>query len=160
MNFFQRWLIMVIYILVQTEMAVKAELIFMFQNLLMENMHQPVNLGDSINTPDNEYEPFIAPDESYLIFMVTYPNGIAHADFYISYNKNGVWSKAEKLPEPINSYATEWGGKVTRDGKYFFFGSSRNKITDTLPQRENMQQYEKRLHSVRAMDWVIFIMWR
>ena len=108
---------------------------------------QPVNLGDSINTPDNEYEPFIAPDESYLIFMATYPNGIAHADFYISYNKNGVWSKAEKLPEPINSYATEWGGKVTRDGKYFFFGSSRNKITDNLPQTENMQQYEKRLHS-------------
>jgi Tol biopolymer transport system component len=108
---------------------------------------QPVNLGDSINTPDNEYEPFIAPDESYLILMITYPNGIAHADFYISFNRNGVWSKAQKLPEPINSYATEWGGKVTRDGKYFFFGSSRNKITDTLPQREDMQQYEKRLHS-------------
>jgi Tol biopolymer transport system component len=108
---------------------------------------QPVNPGDSINTPDNEYEPFIARDESYLIFMATYPNGIAHADFYISYNKNGVWSKAMKLPEPINSYATEWGGKVTRDGKYFFFGSSRNKITDNLPQTENMQQYEKRLHS-------------
>ena len=108
---------------------------------------QPVNLGDSINTPDNEYEPFIAPDESYLIFMATYPNGITHADFYISYNNNGVWSKAKKLPEPINTSATEWGGKVTRDGKYFFFGSSRNKITDNLPQRENMQQYEKRLHA-------------
>jgi hypothetical protein len=28
-----------------------------------------------------------------------------------------------------------------------FFGSSRNKITDNLLQTENMQQYEKRLHS-------------
>jgi len=107
----------------------------------------PENLGDSINTPDNEYEPFIAPDESYLIFMATMPNGIAHADFYISYNINGQWSKAKKLPAPVNSAATEWGGKVSRDGKYFFFGSSRNRINDVLPQRENIQLYQKRLRS-------------
>lgn len=107
----------------------------------------PENLGDSLNTADNEYEPFIAPDESYLIFMATIPNGIINADFYISYNLNGKWSKAKKLSSPINSNATEWGGKVTRDGKYFFFGSSRNKIIDVLPQRENMQQFEKRLNA-------------
>ncbi|MBN8855714.1 MAG: hypothetical protein BGO55_22950 [Sphingobacteriales bacterium 50-39] len=71
----------------------------------------PENLGNSINTADNEYEPYIAPDESYLIS------------------------------------ATEWGGKVTRDGKYFFFGSSRNKIRDTLPQREDMKAFDHRLHS-------------
>ncbi len=107
----------------------------------------PENLGDSINTTGNEYEPFIAPDENYLIFMATYPGGIANADFYISYYINGRWSKAKKLPAPINSSATEWGGKVSRDGNYFFFGSSRNKIYDSLPQRENMQPFEKRLHS-------------
>ena len=105
------------------------------------------NLGDSINTADNEYEPFIAPDESYIIFMATIPNGIAIADFYISYNINGKWRKAKKLPAPINSTATEWGGKASRDSQYFFFGSSRNLITDTLPQREDMRAFEKRLHS-------------
>jgi len=104
------------------------------------------NLGDSINTPGNEYEPFIAPDESYLIFMAT-PNGIAHADFYISHNVNGTWSKAKKLPALVNSSATEWGGKVSPDGKYFFFGSSRNKINDRLPAQENIHTYEKRLRS-------------
>ena len=107
----------------------------------------PENLGDSINTADNEYEPFIAPDESYLIFMATIPNGIANADFYISHHLNGRWTKAKKLPAPVNTAATEWGGKVTRDGKYFFFGSSRNKITDALPQRENMEQFEKTLNT-------------
>ena len=107
----------------------------------------PVNLGDSINTTDNEYEPFIAIDESYMIFMATKPDGIAHADFFISYNIKDKWSKAEKLAGPINSPATEWGGKGTRDGKYFFFGSSRNKIDNRLPQRESTQQYEKRLNS-------------
>lgn len=108
---------------------------------------QPENLGDSINTADNEYEPYIAPDESYLIFMATYPNGLGNADFYISYRVNGTWSKAKKLPEPINSSVTEWGGKVTRDGKLFFFGSNRNKINDVLPQREDMKTFEQRMHS-------------
>ncbi|MDD1475234.1 hypothetical protein MEO41_28805, partial [Dolichospermum sp. ST_sed4] len=28
----------------------------------------PVNLGDSVNTPYLEQEPFIAPDENYIIF--------------------------------------------------------------------------------------------
>jgi len=108
---------------------------------------QPENLGDSINTPDNEYEPYISPDESYLIFMATYPNGLGNADLYISHRVDGVWSKAKKLPEPINSSATEWGAKVTRDGKYLFFGSSRNKIIDVLPQREDMKTFDLRLHS-------------
>ena len=118
-----------------------------FSRFINNTYSAPENLGDSINTADNEYEAFIAPDESYLIFMATIPGGIANADFYISYNLNGKWTKAKKLPPPINSAATEWGGKVTRDGKYFFFGSSRNKINDVLPQRENMQQFEKRLNT-------------
>jgi Tol biopolymer transport system component len=109
---------------------------------------QPENLGDSINTADNEYEPYIAPDESYIIFMATYPNGLGNADFFMSRLVNGIWRKAQRLPEPINSSATEWGGKMTRDGKYFFFGSSRNKIIDVLPGREDMNAFDRRMHAV------------
>jgi len=108
---------------------------------------QPENLGDSINTADNEYEPYIAPDERYIIFMATYPNGLGNADFYISRRIDGVWGKAQRLPEPINSSATEWGGKMTRDGRYFFFGSSRNKVGDVLPGREDMNAFDRRMHS-------------
>lgn len=107
----------------------------------------PENIGDSVNTTDNEYEPFIAPDESYMIFMATVPNGIANADFYISKRVNGKWTKAKKLAAPINTAATEWGGKVTRDGKYFFFGSNRNKIADALPHRQDINEFEKTLNS-------------
>ena len=90
----------------------------------------PENLGDSVNTVNNEYEPHIAPDESYIIFMATIPNALRFADFYITRKKvDGTWTKAKKLSAPINSPATEWGGRVTRDGKYFFFGSSRNNTT-------------------------------
>ena len=121
---------------------------------------RPGNLGDSINTADNEYEPYIAPDESYLIFMATSPNGLANADLYISRRIQGVWGKALRLPEPINSSATEWGGKMTRDGKYFFFGSSRNKIDNMLPGREDMNAFEQRMHGVgNGLGDVYYVEW-
>jgi len=103
------------------------------------------NLGDSINTANNEFEPFIAPDESYLIFMATIPQGLVNGDLYFSKNINGQWSKAEKLPPPFNSAGTEWSPKVTRDGRYFFFSSTRNKQTGTLPKSETIEQLTKRL---------------
>jgi hypothetical protein len=91
--------------------------------------------------------------------MATRPNGLANADFYISHRVNGEWSKARRLPAPINSDATEWGGKIGRDGK-FYFGSSRNKIVDVLPQREDMKDFNLRLHSagnglgdIFSIDW-------
>jgi Tol biopolymer transport system component len=120
---------------------------------------QPENLGDSINTADNEYEPYITPDERFLIFMATRPNGLANADLYISERVNGVWSKARRLPAPVNSDALEWGAKMSRDGR-LFFGSSRNKIVDALPQREDMKEFNVRLHSagnglgdIYSIDW-------
>jgi Tol biopolymer transport system component len=103
------------------------------------------NLGDSINTADNEFEPFIAPDESYLIFMATIPQGLNNGDLYFSNNINGRWSKAEKLPAPFNSTGTEWSPKVTRDGQYFFFSSARNTQSISPPSAETIEQLTKRL---------------
>jgi Tol biopolymer transport system component len=110
------------------------------------NFSTSENLGDSLNTESNEYEPYISPDETYVIFMRT-PNSVANSDFYLSRKVNDKWSKAIKLPEPINSSAVEWGGKVTRDGKYFVFGSTRKEISDELPEHENMKQFSERLNS-------------
>jgi len=104
------------------------------------------NLGEAINTPGNDYEAFIAPDESFLIYNST-SNGLARLDFYISYNKNGAWTKAVKLPEPLNSDGIEWSPKVTRDKKWFYFGSTRNRWADTPAKAENMEQFNKRLQS-------------
>lgn len=90
---------------------------------------EPENLGDAINTQFDEYEPFIAPDESYLIFMAdSRPDGLGGYDLYISYNENGKWTKAENLGAPINTTANELSAKMSRDGKYFFWTSSRSAI--------------------------------
>lgn len=93
------------------------------------NFQEPENLGEGVNTKYDEYEPFIAPDESYLIFMAdSRPDGLGGYDLYVSYNENGTWTKAENLGAPINTSANELSPKRTRDGKFFFWTSSRSRI--------------------------------
>jgi Tol biopolymer transport system component len=103
------------------------------------------NLGGSINTEGNEFEPFIAFDESFLIFMATPTESLDQGDFFISYNQNGNWTKAVKLPVPFNSDVTEFSPKVTRDGKYFFFSSNRNTHSGVFTKPETAAEMVKRI---------------
>lgn len=107
---------------------------------------QAENLGNAINSTGNEFEAFIAPDQSYLIFNST-PGSLGRLDFYISYQKDGTWTKAIKLPEPFNSDGIEWAPKVSRNGKLFYFSSTRNN-NDKLPLKaESIQLLNKRLET-------------
>src|SRR5882724_5958976 len=52
----------------------------------------PENLGDLINSAASEVEPFIAPDESYLIFAALgLPDSNGIYDLYISFRRDGAW---------------------------------------------------------------------
>jgi len=65
--------------------------------------------------------PFIAPDESYLMFDAQ-PEGMGKSQLYISFrDKDGNWMKAIKFDETINKTNTENIPNVSPDGKYFFF---------------------------------------
>ena len=86
----------------------------------------PENLGDAINTQFEEFEPYISPDQKYLIFMTQRPDGRGGSDLYISYQRNGVWTKATNLGDKINSSGSEYSPLVTPDGKYFFWSSTRS----------------------------------
>ena len=102
-----------------------------YRSRLMNGKYQePENLGDAINTEFDEFEPFIAPDESFMIFMAGggRPDSLGGYDFYISYNRNGQWTKAKNLGAPINSSADEFSAKIAPDGKYFFWASARSLI--------------------------------
>lgn len=89
---------------------------------------KPEKLSNAINTNEYiEYAPWIAPDESYLIFGSSgRPDSIGLEDIYISINKNGVWQNARLLGNGINSPSGEYGGHSSPDGKYFYFYSGRD----------------------------------
>ena len=66
--------------------------------------------------------PFIAPDESYLIWDHQGEGGYGKADIYISFRQqDGSWGDAINLGDKINTEFSEAYGSVSPDGKYFFF---------------------------------------
>ena len=57
----------------------------------------PENLGDSINTKTFEGDPYIAPDENFLILTAyNRSDGLGDGDLYISLNRDGHWTPGEK----------------------------------------------------------------
>jgi hypothetical protein len=92
----------------------------------------PVNL-EALNTEFDEWDPFVAPDESYVIFCSMKPGGLGRDDLYISFRgKDRQWGPPVNLGEEINSPGSENRPAVTRDGKYFFFTSTRRGSRDTF----------------------------
>ncbi|MBI5219725.1 MAG: PD40 domain-containing protein [Bacteroidia bacterium] len=70
----------------------------------------PVNLGDSINTPEDEFAPFIHPDGKTLYFASNGGIGLGGFDVYITRKDSlGKWSKPVNLGYPINTNKDEIG---------------------------------------------------
>jgi ankyrin repeat protein len=78
---------------------------------------KPVNIGPEINSENTDHCPYIAPDESYIIFSRFGREG---RGFYISFkSKSGKWLE----PVKIHDYLEGVCPYVSPDGKYFFFNS-------------------------------------
>lgn len=94
--------------------------------LLKGEYARPELLPPAINTPGDSilnWTPFIAPDESYLIFCsrrLTPEDDLG--DLYICFRRpDGSWTERISLGEPINSKELERFPAVSPDGKYLFF---------------------------------------
>ena len=121
---------------------------------------EPENLGNNINTENYDIDPFIASDESYIIFSSNKPGGSGMNDLYISYRKDdGSWTEAVNMGELINSDAHEIHPFVTRDGKYLFFCSTRRSSYDRYSEtpityEEKMEWLNKPGNGFEDIYWV------
>lgn len=85
----------------------------------------PVMLPYNINSIGYEDGPYIAPDESFLIFESQRPEG--YLRLYITFRQNDDgWSLPIDMGPKINSGKGERFARLSPDGKYLFFGSFRN----------------------------------
>lgn len=97
---------------------------------------EPILLGKHINTGKWTCHPFIAPDESYLIWGSERGDGYGKSDNYISFRqRNDSWGPAINMGDKINSELEENGMKLTPDGKYLLFSRHEEKV------RENGSTY-------------------
>ena len=84
------------------------------------------NVGNPINTEESDQDPFIAPDESYLIVCQKKEKGFGEYDLYVYFQKqDGSWTEPVNMGEGVNSSSYEFRPYVTPDGKYLFFTSNR-----------------------------------
>lgn len=119
-----------------------------YRSRLVDGKYQaPENLGENINTQFDEFEPYISPDQSYLIFMAARPDGLGGSDLYLSYQQNGQWTKAVNLGDKINSKGSEYSPIVSPDGKYFFWSSTRSLTSASQPKRLTYSELLTKLRS-------------
>ncbi len=89
----------------------------------IDGVHQaPEPFGPEINSGRLTAHPFIAPDESYLIWDSERDGGYGESDLYISFRKSdGFWGPAINMGPEVNTEGDDTYGTITPDGKYFFF---------------------------------------
>lgn len=87
---------------------------------------EPVNLGPSVNTPDNEIMPYLHPGDI-LIFSSDGHSGIGKLDLFLVNLAELPNGQIELMPEPFNSMADDLGFCISHDGLQGFFSSSRKK---------------------------------
>ena len=93
-----------------------------YSRLIDGKREEPKAFSKEINTGKWTAHPFIAPDESYLIWDSERDGGYGNSDLYISFRQeNGSWGPAINMGEDINTEREDIYGSVTPDGKYFFF---------------------------------------
>jgi hypothetical protein len=107
----------------------KSDSVLRYSRLVDGIREAPKPLPKAINTGKYNAHPFIAPDESYIIWDGVRESGYGESDLYISFRQpDGSWGAAINLGDKINTGAWEAAASVTPDGKYLFF--NRNIGTD------------------------------
>jgi Tol biopolymer transport system component len=86
---------------------------------------QPENVGPTVNSGGAEFSPFIAPDESYLIFTsMDRSDSRGGPDLYISFKTpEGAWTSPLNMGEPVNTPTNDMCAMVSADGRFFFWNS-------------------------------------
>ena len=92
-----------------------------YSRLVDGKYEEPKLLSKNINA-GKSFHPFIAPDESYLIFDGKREESYGNSDIYISFKQpDGSWGDPINLGDKVNTEAWEAAATITPDGKYLFF---------------------------------------
>ncbi len=102
---------------------------------------KPVSLGDSINSAGYEFNAYVSPDETFMIYTCyNRPDGYGSGDLYMSVKKNNTWSKAKNIGKTINSPQMDYCPFVDIQTKTLYFTSKRNTITQKFSSPQTLKQ--------------------
>ena len=110
----------------------------------------PVNMGSSINSENQEYSPAFAIDEKTIYItkrMGNLSDNRPNEDLYFAELNDESWDKVKDIGPPINTIENEGAFSISSDGNYIFFTScSRNggkgQCDIWLTSKKNNRWYE------------------
>ncbi|MCB9263268.1 MAG: PD40 domain-containing protein [Flavobacteriales bacterium] len=87
---------------------------------------QGTNLGNPVNTPENEGAFSASADGKYIYFTsCSRPGGVGRCDIWFSTLDGDKWSKPENLGLPVNTKEWESQPSISADGVTLYFVSNR-----------------------------------
>ncbi len=93
-----------------------------YSRLIDGKYEEPKLLGEQFSIGRYNAHPYIAPDESYIIWDSRREGGFGSSDLYISFRViDGSWGSAINMGDKINTINKENYPSVSADGKYLFF---------------------------------------
>jgi hypothetical protein len=111
-------------------------------------------LSDSINSTTYEYNAYVSPDESLIIFS-SYgrKDDLGGSDLYLSRkNADGSWQKAQHLGPKVNSKKLDYCPFYDAENQILYFSSERSEVAKSfeIPQtmdalKKHFQQYSNGL---------------
>lgn len=123
-----------------------------------DRYEDPVRLGAAVNSEKNEARPFIASDQSYMVFQSNREGSLGFQDLYITVrNHDGSWGQPSSLGEGINTAASEFAPSISPDGRYLFFSSYRGIDPEILAgksYRELLEIYRRPQNGYSTLYWV------
>lgn len=99
--------------------------IYMSNRISGNDWEKPVNLGDVVNSPEDEVGVFMASDGKTLFFCSTGHNSMGSYDIFKTVFDKGVWTKPVNLGYPINSTRRDGPICFDAEGKIAYFSSDR-----------------------------------
>lgn len=109
---------------------------FIYRSWLVDGAYQePERLPEQVNHGNNQFNAFIAPDESYLILPTVREDSLGGLDYYISFlDEKGQFSELVNMGPSVNSSdRAEWSASLSPDGRYLFFMSGARTGRPTEP---------------------------
>jgi len=114
------------------------------------------SLSEGVNSATWEFNAYVAPDESYIIFSsFGRDDDLGGGDLYISHrNENGNWSPAKHFGEAINSQKLDYCPFVDYAGNLYFTSSKANFKDISIDELMKLpNQVENGLDNVYIIDF-------
>jgi Tol biopolymer transport system component len=81
---------------------------------------EPESIAE-LNTDWSDADPYIDPEERFMIYSSTRPGGFGSGDLYLTYNKSGTWSEPVNLGPLVNTDDYEYTPMLSPDGETLYF---------------------------------------